>query len=136
MPDTSAVSVSPTWGVPVMAGRPVGSEFGLGATATVAALVRVSSLPASSVKSTRTWMVCPSSGGGEGVAGAGGPRDVRPAGDPLVAVGDAGQPVLVGDARYLRRQRLAHLGRTADGGRARGRAVGDASVRESIEFIL
>ena len=37
------------------------SGVGLAATASVATLVRVSSLPASSVKSTRTWMVCSSS---------------------------------------------------------------------------
>ena len=59
MAEVSAVSVSPTWGVPLMAGRPVASEFGLGATATVAALVRDSWLSASSVKLTFTWIVCP-----------------------------------------------------------------------------
>ena len=46
--------LSSTCGVPLMAGRPVAAVFGLAATATVAALVRVSSFSASSVKLTRT----------------------------------------------------------------------------------
>ena len=44
-----------------MVGDPVASRLGAAATATVATLVRVSSLSASSVKVTRTWMVCPCS---------------------------------------------------------------------------
>ena len=57
----SAVRVSPTGGVPPMVGLPVASRLGAAATATVASLVRVSSLSASSVKVTRTWMVFPCS---------------------------------------------------------------------------
>ena len=49
MPEVSAVSVSSTWAVPLMVGRPVAGVLGRTATAAVAALVRVSSLPASSV---------------------------------------------------------------------------------------
>ena len=44
MLETSAVSVSSTWAVPLMVGKPVAGVFGLEATAAVAALVRVSSL--------------------------------------------------------------------------------------------
>ena len=42
--DVSTVSVRRTWGVPLMVGAPVGGLFGRGATATVAALVRVSAV--------------------------------------------------------------------------------------------
>ena len=64
MAEVSAVSVSPTWGVPSMVGRPVGSEFGSAAiTASVAALVRVSLCPRSSVKETLTFMAKPSLSG-------------------------------------------------------------------------
>ena len=59
--EVSAVSVSPTCGVPLMVGWPVASRLGAAATATVATLVRVSSLLASSAKVTRTWTVCPCS---------------------------------------------------------------------------
>ena len=61
---------------------------------------------------------------GQGVTGTGGPVDVRPPGHPLVAVGNVVQPVLIGDCRRIRRQRLVHLGRASDGGRARCRSVG------------
>ena len=61
MADVSAVRVSPTWGVPVMVGRPVGAVLALAATASVATLVRVSSFSASSVKVTFTLMVLPCS---------------------------------------------------------------------------
>ena len=64
MPVVSAVSVSPTWAVPVMVGNPVAGVLGgggAGATAPVAALVSCSSLPASSVKDTLTLMALPSS---------------------------------------------------------------------------
>ena len=61
MGEVSAVKVWSTWGVPLMVGAPVASRLGAAATATVATLVRVSSLSASSVKLTRTWMVCPCS---------------------------------------------------------------------------
>ena len=63
MPDVFAVSVSPTWAVPLTLGAPVAGVLGVGAadTASVAPLVNVSSLPASSVKLTRTLMVLPSS---------------------------------------------------------------------------
>ena len=47
--------------VPLMVGAPVAGELGLVATAPVAALVNVSSLPASSVKLTCTLMASPSS---------------------------------------------------------------------------
>ena len=57
----SAVSVSPTWAVPLIVGAPVTGEFGLAATASVAALVSVSPMPASSVKDTCTLTVLPSS---------------------------------------------------------------------------
>ena len=61
MLETSAVSVSPTWAVPVMVGAPAAGVLGLAATAAVAALVSVSSWSASSVKDTRTLMVLPAS---------------------------------------------------------------------------
>ena len=61
MADVSAVRVSPTWAVPVMVGAPVAGLLGVGAAASVAALVTVSSLPASSVKLTFTLMALPSS---------------------------------------------------------------------------
>ena len=54
----------------------------------------------------------------------GGPADRRVVGQPLVGEGGIGQPVRVGDARGARRQRLSHLGRTSDGGRAGRGAVG------------
>ena len=62
-PDVFAVSVSPTWTVPLMEGAPVAGVFGVGAAAaaSVAALVSDSSLPASSVKLTSTVMALPSS---------------------------------------------------------------------------
>ena len=64
MPVAPAVRVSPTWAVPVMVGAPVAGVLGGGgaaATAPVAALVSSSSLPASSVKDTRTLMALPAS---------------------------------------------------------------------------
>ena len=61
MPDVEAVSSSPTCGVPLIVGVPVAAVFSGGATASVAALVRLSSLPASSVKLTRTLSLSPSS---------------------------------------------------------------------------
>ena len=61
MPEVSAVNVSPTWAVPVMTGAPVAGVLAccldVADTASVAALVNVSALPASSVKDTRTLMV-------------------------------------------------------------------------------
>ena len=45
-------------------------------------------------------------------------------GNPLVAVGNVGQPVGVGNARSVRAQRFTHLGSAADCRRSRGRAVG------------
>ena len=61
MPETSSVSVSPTWAVPVILGAPVAGLLGFASTASVTALVRVSSLPASSVKLTVTLMGLPMS---------------------------------------------------------------------------
>ena len=67
MPDRSAVSFSPTRTMPVMAGRPVAGVLAAcascvsGFTASVAALVSDSSLPASSVKLTVTLTALPSS---------------------------------------------------------------------------
>ena len=63
MPDVEAVSASPTCGVPLIVGAPAAAVFvgGAAATASVAALVRRSSWPASSVKSTRTVSLLPSS---------------------------------------------------------------------------
>ena len=57
----SAVKVSPTCAVPLMVGAPVAGLFGRASTVSVAALVSVSSLPASSVKVTRTLMILPRS---------------------------------------------------------------------------
>ena len=57
----SAVSVPPTWAVPLVAGWPVAGLLAFASTAAVAALVSVSSLPASSVKDTFTLMALPSS---------------------------------------------------------------------------
>ena len=58
-----AISVSPTCAVPVMEGAPVAGllEAGAVTTESVAALVRVSSFSASSVKLTLTLMVSPTS---------------------------------------------------------------------------
>ena len=61
MPVVSAVSVSPTWAVPLIVGAPVAGLLGAADTAAVAALVSVSSLPPSSVKDTCTVTVLPSS---------------------------------------------------------------------------
>ena len=61
MPDVDAVSICPTCAVPLIVGAPVAALLGLAATAAVASLVSDSSLPASSVKLTRTLMVLPSS---------------------------------------------------------------------------
>ena len=61
MPDVSAVRVSPTRAVPVIVGVPVAGLFGFAATASVAALVSVSALFASSVKDTVTLTALPSS---------------------------------------------------------------------------
>ena len=61
MPDVSAASVSPTWDVPLMAGAPVAGLLGRACTVAVAALLRVSSLPRSSVKLTCTLTVLPPS---------------------------------------------------------------------------
>ena len=54
MLDTSAVRVSPTRAVPVMVSAPVAGRLGLASTASVAALLSDSALPASSVKLTVT----------------------------------------------------------------------------------
>ena len=62
-------------------------------------------------------------GGRQGVAFAGRARDVHVVSEPLVAVGHVAQSVGVPDVRRVRLQRLPHLGRSADGGRTRGRAV-------------
>ena len=59
MPDVSAVSISPTWAVPLMVGAPVAGRLGRASTSPVAALVKVSSLSASSVKLTFTLIVLP-----------------------------------------------------------------------------
>ena len=61
MPVTFAVSVSPTWAVPLMAGALVASLFGLAATSPVGSLGNDSVLPESSVKLTVTLTVLPSS---------------------------------------------------------------------------
>ena len=61
MPVTSAVSVSPTWAVPLMVGWPVAEVLGAAATAPVGSLVRLSWWPSSSVKLTVTVMALPSS---------------------------------------------------------------------------
>ena len=63
MPEVSTVSSLPTRTVPVMVGYPVAGLFGYGAASTmsVAALVSVSRLPASSAKDTRTRMYKPQS---------------------------------------------------------------------------
>ena len=63
MPEVFAVSVSPTWAVPLMVGAPVAGLLSAGAavTAAVATLVSVSLLPSSSVKDTSTLMALLSS---------------------------------------------------------------------------
>ena len=63
MSDVEAVSVSPTRALPAISGRPWAGEFARGAAATgpVAALVKLSALPASSVKLTRTFSLLPAS---------------------------------------------------------------------------
>ena len=60
MPEVPAVRVSPTRAVPLIAGAPVAALL-VGATAAVAALVRVSPKPASSVNVTCTLMALPTS---------------------------------------------------------------------------
>ena len=60
MPPVTAVSVSPTRAVPVIVGTPVAGLLAA-ATVAVAALVRISGLPSSSVKLTFTLIVLPSS---------------------------------------------------------------------------
>ena len=50
----------------------------------------------------------------QGIGGAGGTRYFYIVGQPLVAEGGVVQPVLVRDARRVRGQGLAHLGRAAD----------------------
>ena len=62
-PDVFAVSVSPTWAIPLMVGAPVAGLLVVGAASTVsvAPLVSVSSLSASSVKLTCTVMALLSS---------------------------------------------------------------------------
>ena len=57
----TAVSVSSTRAVPVIAGAPVAGVLGAAATVAVAALVSVSGLLASSVKLTFTLIVLSSS---------------------------------------------------------------------------
>ena len=125
MAEASTVSVRRTWGVPPMVGSPVAGLFGGGATATVAALVRLSWLFASSVKETLTFMVLPSSASTQGVGGVRLTPYLGVIPDPLVqvGVGRVGQPVGVGDTRRVNGQGLAHLGRPADGGTARGPVV-------------
>ena len=76
MAEVSAVSVSPTWAVPMIVGAPVAGLLGAASTAAVAALVNVSPLSASSVKDTRTLMVLPSSAADQGVGGVRRARDV------------------------------------------------------------
>ena len=61
MPEVSAVSVRPTWAVPVMVGTPVAEVLGLAATSPVGSLVSVSGLPSASVKLTVNVMALPSS---------------------------------------------------------------------------
>ena len=60
MPVVTAVSASPTRAVPVIVGAPVAGVLAA-ATVPVAALVRVSELPSSSVKLTFTLIVVPAS---------------------------------------------------------------------------
>ena len=59
MPDVTALIGSPTTAVPVIVGAPVARLLSAAVTVTVAALVSVSALLASSVKLTRTLMVLP-----------------------------------------------------------------------------
>ena len=59
MPEVDALSVSPTWAVPLIAGSPVAALLVLAATAPVAALISVSWFPLSSVKDTRTLTTLP-----------------------------------------------------------------------------
>ena len=62
---------------------------------------------------------CPRVGVHQLVACAGGAVDFGVIANPLVVERRVGQAVGVGDARRVRRQRLAHLGRAADGRGAR-----------------
>ena len=59
MGEVSAVRVSPTWAVPLIVGAPVAGLLGRAVTTAVAPLVRLSSLPALSVKVTRTLIALP-----------------------------------------------------------------------------
>ena len=61
MPAVLAVSVWPTWAVPLMVGAPVAEVLGLAATSPVGSLVSVSGLPSASVKLTVTVMALPES---------------------------------------------------------------------------
>ena len=58
--------------------------------------------------------------GGQGVAGSGGPLDVRAPGQPLVAENHVVQSVPVGNTGCVCRQGLANLGRAVDGGHSGG----------------
>ena len=63
----------------------------------------------------------------EGIGGVRRTRDVRVRGPvvsyPLVAVGNVGQPIGVGNAGGVRRQRLSYVRRSSDGRRSGGRVV-------------
>ena len=65
----------------------------------------------------------------QGVGGAGRALNVNVVGHPLVSEGRVVEPVGVGNARGVRRQRLTYLGGAADGGSAGGRGVGRRSRR-------
>ena len=95
-----------------MVGAPVAGLLGVGAaaTASVAALVSDSALPASSVKLTCTLMALPSSAIGQGVGqGVGRSRYVGVVGQPLVAEGGICKTVLIGDARRVPHFPASHL---------------------------
>ena len=81
----------------------------------VAPLVSDSSLPASSVKDHLNLDGLALVESHRGVGGVGRSRYVGVVSKPLVLVLDVAKPVGIGDPDCVRRQRLAHLGRTADG---------------------
>ena len=123
MPEVSAVNVSPTWAVPLMLGKPVAVVLALAATASVAALVRVSLFSASSVKETFTLIVLPWSASVsvwlEPLAPAMSVSSASHWYSKVALVSPSSSAI----PEVSRRQRLPHLVGPADGGFTCGRGV-------------
>ena len=113
----------------VMVGAPVAGLLGRLATASVAALVSVSSFPASSVNDHLNLDGLALVGLGQGIGLARSSRYVGVGGEPLVAKDGVVEPVGVGYADGLRRERFPNLDDPGDGGHTRSRVIGQASNR-------